>query len=204
MMGLARDCANRDTLVYPGSGPSTLEVTPLLPALFLIISIMVTMLLELFGLEEEEEEEGSDLRSLRVQTPLYRQGSDYRLGGRLPGYQLLCGHGLCVIRWAPHSSSDGSHFIKWLSPLDRHLGGISSPFCLGSFRGEGSCLLVGGVWTWLASCPSFASVDLVGARPLSVKRPLEESCHLRRLWLSSVELPAGCWRSRPFGHSWSS
>jgi hypothetical protein len=60
--------------------------------------------------------------------------------------------------------------------LDRHLGGICPPFCLGSFRGEGSCSLVGGVWSWRASLPSFASVDLVGARPLSAKQPLEESC----------------------------
>jgi hypothetical protein len=119
------------------------------------------------------------ISSLRVQTPLYRQGSGYRLGGRLPGCRLLRGHGLGVIHSASDSPSDNSHFIKWLSPLDRHLGGISSPFCLGSFRGEGSCLLVGGVWTWLTSCPSFISVDLVGARPLSAKRPLEESCHLR-------------------------
>jgi hypothetical protein len=141
-MGPARDCANRDTSVYPGSGPSTPEVTPLLPALFLIISTVVTTLLELFELEEEEED-GSDLPSLRVQTPLYRQGSGYRLGGQLPGCRLLRGHGLGVIRWSSDSSSDGSHFIKWLSPLDRHLGGISSPFCPGSFRGEGSCLLVG-------------------------------------------------------------
>jgi hypothetical protein len=176
-MGPARDCVNGDTLVYPGSGPSTPEVTPLLPALFLIISTVVTTLLELFGLEKEEER--SDLSSLRVQTPLYRQGSGYRLGGRLPGCRLLRGHGLGVIRWASDSLSDGSHFIKWLSPLDRHLGGRCSPFCLGSFRGKGSCSLVGGVWTWLASCPSFISVDLVGARPLSAKQPLEESCRLR-------------------------
>jgi hypothetical protein len=27
-MGLAQDCANRDTSVYPGSGPSRLEVNP--------------------------------------------------------------------------------------------------------------------------------------------------------------------------------
>jgi hypothetical protein len=32
------------------------EVKPLLPALFRIISIVVTPLLELFGLEEEEED----------------------------------------------------------------------------------------------------------------------------------------------------
>jgi hypothetical protein len=32
-MGPARDCAYRDTLVYPGSGPSRLEVNPyFLPA----------------------------------------------------------------------------------------------------------------------------------------------------------------------------
>jgi hypothetical protein len=35
-MGPARDCANRDTLVYPGSGPSTPEVKPLLPACFVL------------------------------------------------------------------------------------------------------------------------------------------------------------------------
>jgi hypothetical protein len=84
-------------MVYPGSGPSTPEVTPLLPTLFLIIFTVVTALLELFGLEEEEE--GLDLPNLRVQTPLYRQGSGYRLGGRLPGCRLLRGCGLGVIRY---------------------------------------------------------------------------------------------------------
>jgi hypothetical protein len=43
-------------MVYLGSGPSTPEVTPLLPALFRIIFTVVTTLLELFGLEEEEED----------------------------------------------------------------------------------------------------------------------------------------------------
>jgi hypothetical protein len=43
-------------MVYLGSGPSTPEVKPLLPALFHIIFTVVTMLLELFGLEEEEED----------------------------------------------------------------------------------------------------------------------------------------------------
>jgi hypothetical protein len=55
-MGPARDFANRDISVYPGSGPSMPQVKPLLPALFCIISIVVTTLLELFGLEEEEED----------------------------------------------------------------------------------------------------------------------------------------------------
>jgi hypothetical protein len=64
MMGLARDLCYGDTTVYPGSGTSTPEVTPLLPALFHIIFTVVTMLLELFNLEEEEE--GSDLPSLMV------------------------------------------------------------------------------------------------------------------------------------------
>jgi hypothetical protein len=55
-MGPARDCANRDTSIYPRSGPSTPEVKPLLSALFRIISTVVTTLLELFGLEDEEED----------------------------------------------------------------------------------------------------------------------------------------------------
>jgi hypothetical protein len=99
-MGPALDCANRDTSVYHGSWPSTPEVTPLLPALLSIISTVVTTLLELFGLEEEEED-GSDPPRLRVQTPLYRQGSGYRLGGRLPGCRLPHGCILGVILWPP-------------------------------------------------------------------------------------------------------
>jgi hypothetical protein len=35
-MGLAQDCANKDTSVYPGSGPSQVEVKPLLPACFVL------------------------------------------------------------------------------------------------------------------------------------------------------------------------
>jgi hypothetical protein len=46
----------RDTTDYPGSGPSTPEVKPQLPALFHIIFTVVTTLLELFSLEEEEED----------------------------------------------------------------------------------------------------------------------------------------------------
>jgi hypothetical protein len=116
------------------------EVTPILPALFFIFFTVVTTLLELFGLEEEEE--GSDLSSIRVQTLLYRQGSGYRLGGRLPAPPWLRS-------WrdplASDSLSDDGNFIKCLFPLDQHLGGICSPFCLGSFRGEGSCPLIGGI-----------------------------------------------------------
>jgi hypothetical protein len=82
-MGLARDLCYGDTTIYPGSGPSTPKVKPLLPALFRISFAVVTTLLELFGLEEEEE--GSDPPSLRVQTSLYRRGSGYRLGGLLSG-----------------------------------------------------------------------------------------------------------------------
>jgi hypothetical protein len=83
------------------------KVTPLLPSLFLIIFTVVTMLLELFGLEEEEE--GSDLPSLRVQTTLYRRGSGYRLGEHLhtpPWPRPRCDP------LAPDSSSDGGNFIK--------------------------------------------------------------------------------------------
>jgi hypothetical protein len=77
------------------------------------------MLLELYCLEVEEEE--FDLPSLRVQAPLYRRGSGYRLGVRLPGCRLLRAHGLDM---GPPSSAlymDAGNFIKCLFPLDRHL-----------------------------------------------------------------------------------
>jgi hypothetical protein len=61
---------------------------------------VATRLLELFGLEVEEE--GSDLPSLRVHAPLYRRGPGYWLGGRLLGCQLLCGRDLDM---APPSSA---------------------------------------------------------------------------------------------------
>jgi hypothetical protein len=59
---------------------------------------VATRLLELFGLEEEE---GSDLPSLRVQAPLYRRGPSYRLGVWLSGSRPLRGRGLGV---GPQSS----------------------------------------------------------------------------------------------------
>jgi hypothetical protein len=62
-----------DTSMYPGFGPSTPEVKPLLPALLFILSTRcLTRLLELYCLEVEEEE--FDLPILRDQAPLYRQG----------------------------------------------------------------------------------------------------------------------------------
>jgi hypothetical protein len=74
-------------------------------------------------------------------------------------------------------------------------------FCLGSFRGEGSCPLIGEDRVWLASRLSPASVDLVGARLLLAKQPLEEFHHLHQLGLPTVESPAGYWRSRHFSRS---
>jgi hypothetical protein len=139
-----------------------------------------------------------DLPSLRVQAPLYRRGPGYRLGGQLPGCWLLRGRDLDVAPPSSGSLSDTGNFIKCLFPLDQHLRGISPLLCLGSFRGGGSRPLIGGGRAWLASRLSPASVDLVGARPILAKRPLEEFCRLRRLGLSSVKSPAGCWRSRPF------
>jgi hypothetical protein len=56
-MGPARDCAHGDTSVYLGSGPSRVEVKPLLPACFILsYTVAIIVLLELFGLEEEEED----------------------------------------------------------------------------------------------------------------------------------------------------
>jgi hypothetical protein len=53
------------------------------------------MLLELFGLEEEEEDRIP--LKLRVQAPLYRQGPGYRLGNDSAGCRLLGGSVLGMI-----------------------------------------------------------------------------------------------------------
>jgi hypothetical protein len=54
-----------DMSTYPGSGPSTLEVKPLLPALLFILSTRwLTRLLELYC--PEIEEEVFNLPNLRV------------------------------------------------------------------------------------------------------------------------------------------
>jgi hypothetical protein len=63
-MGPARDCAYRDTSVYPGSGPSRVEVNPTSCLLCIDWIVPITVLLELFGLEEEEEDRISPM--LRV------------------------------------------------------------------------------------------------------------------------------------------
>jgi hypothetical protein len=160
---------------------------------------MATRLLELYCLEVEEDK--LDLPSLRVQAPLYRRGPGYRLGGRLPGCWLLRGRSLDVAPPSSSSLSDACKFIKCLFPLDRHLRGISPLLCLGSFRGGGSCPLIGGCRAWPASRLNPASVDLVRVVPLLVKEPLEEFHRLLRLGLPTVESPAGCRRSRPFGRS---
>jgi hypothetical protein len=55
------------------------------------------MLLELFGLEEEEEDQISPM--LTVQAPLYRWGAGYRLGNDSAGCRLLGGGVLGVIFW---------------------------------------------------------------------------------------------------------
>jgi hypothetical protein len=73
-------------LGYPGSGPSTSEVKPLLPACFLLALQWLQCSSSCLSRGGRRKR----IRSprLRVQTPLYRRGSGYRLGGRLPGCRL--------------------------------------------------------------------------------------------------------------------
>jgi hypothetical protein len=75
---------------------------------------VATRLLELYCLEEEEEE--LDLPSLRVQAPLYRRGPGYRLSVRLPGRWLLRGRSLDVGLPSSGPLPDAGNFIKCLSP----------------------------------------------------------------------------------------
>jgi hypothetical protein len=90
------------------------------------------MLLELFGLEEEEEDRISPM--LRVQAPLYRRGPGYRLGNDSAGCQLLSG-GILGMTLSPCSDSFALQSTFSLGPASgRHMPSL----CLGSYRGEGS------------------------------------------------------------------
>jgi hypothetical protein len=126
--------------MYLGSGPSTPEVTPLLPTLLFILSTWwLTRLIELYCLEIEEEE--FNLPTLRVQAPLYRQGPGYSLvfGGPAAGSSMAA-----VLTWAPPSTGPLSgHRSLYKVPFP--LGPVYSehmlPVCLGSFCGGGACPL---------------------------------------------------------------
>jgi hypothetical protein len=71
----------RRHLGYPGLGPSTPQVKPLLPACFLLSS---QWLQRSSSCSSRGGRRWIGSPRLRVQTPLYRQGSGYILGGRLP------------------------------------------------------------------------------------------------------------------------
>jgi hypothetical protein len=123
-----------------------------------------------------EHELSQPIKSCTFLLPVVIQSSNY---------MCKCGTNLHELRLrrdplAPDSWPDSNNFIKCLSPPWTGIWeAYALPFASDPFVGEGSCSLVGGVWTWLASCPSLASVDLVGARPLLAKQSLGESCHLR-------------------------
>jgi hypothetical protein len=94
------------------------------------------VLLELYCIEEEEE--GFDLPTLRVQAPLYRWGSGYSLVVRLPGYRLPHDRGLgmgpALLCPLP------GRMLLYKAPFSLGLAypGYMPLVCLGSFHGGGA------------------------------------------------------------------
>jgi hypothetical protein len=168
---------------YPSLGPSTLEVTPLLPALLFILSTRwLTRLLELNCLEVEEEE--FDLPILRVQAPLYRWGPSYSsVFGCLAAISSVA----VVLTWARHPLAlclGAGYFIQCLFPLDQHIRSLP----IGWWRPSMASVML--VTSLCRSCWGHAAL---------IKCLLEGFCHLRRLGRPVMKTPAGCCRSRPFG-----
>jgi hypothetical protein len=176
---------------YPGSGPSSPEVKPLLPALVFILSTWwLTRFLELYCLEVEEEV--SDLPILRVQAPLYRQGPGYSLASGCPAASSPVA---TVLAWALPSSAiclSAGRFIKRLFPLDQHIRGIcpwsaSDPFVVEGLARCGwwrpsmaNIMLVSGLYRscWVPATFNKASVG--GFRRLRRLNPLVEAGLLGR------------------------
>jgi hypothetical protein len=155
-----------DTSTYPGLGPSSPEIKPLLPALFFILSTRwLTRLLELYCLEMEEEV--FDLPILRVQVPLYRKGPGYSL---LSGCLAIGSPMAMVLTWAPPPSGPllgHRPLYKVPFPLGPAYSRYMPLVGLGSFHGGGACplRLVEAVRGW----------HHTGPRPPSF---LSGSCHL--------------------------
>jgi hypothetical protein len=148
-----------DTSTYPGSGPSTPEVKPLLLALlFILCTWCLTRLLEMYCLEVEEEE--FDLSILRVHAPLYRQGPGY---GLVSGCPAAGSPVAVVLAWAPPSSGPlpGRRLLYKVHFLLGQAYSEHMPLvCLESFRGGGACPL------WLVEAEN--GWRHAGLRPLSI------------------------------------
>jgi hypothetical protein len=88
-----------------------------------------------------EEEELFNPPILRVQPPLYRQGPGYKVSSGCPavGFSVAA-----ALAWVPLPSAPllGRRLLYKvpLSPGPAYLG-YMPPACLGSFRGEGICLV---------------------------------------------------------------
>jgi uncharacterized protein (TIGR03382 family) len=146
--------------MYPGSGPSTPEVKPLLPALVFILSTWwLTMLLELYCLELEEE--GFDPPTLRVQAPLYRWGPSYNMssGCSAAGSPVAAALAWVSLSYVPLSGRRLLYKVPF--PLDRHIQGICPRFASDPFMEEGLArcgwwrLCVAGVTPVSSLCCSF-------------------------------------------------
>jgi hypothetical protein len=165
-----------------------LEVKPLLPALVFILSTQwLIVLLELCCLEEEEE--GFDLPTLRVQAPLYRRGPSYSLSF---GFRLPCGYGLGVGPILLCPLPGRKPLYKAPFPLDRHNRGICPRFASDPFVEEG--LARCGWWR-----PCVAGVTLVSGLcrscwdPATFNKASIRGFHrLHRLGPPMVKMSAGC------------
>jgi hypothetical protein len=78
----------------------------------------------------------SDPPSLRVQTPLYRWGSGYRLGGWPPSSWLLHGCVFGMIFWPPDSFSDGDTLQSAFPPWTGIWEAYALPFAWDPFVGK--------------------------------------------------------------------
>jgi hypothetical protein len=189
-----------DTSTYPGSGPSTPEVKPLFPSLVFILSTgWLTVLLGLYCLEEEEE--GFDLPTPRVQVPLYRRGSGYSLVVRLPGCRLPrgCGLGMGPALLCPLPGR--MLLYKAHFPLGSAYPGYMPPVCLRSFRGGG--LARCGWWRPCVAGVTPISSLCRSSRDLATfnKASIEGFRRLCQLGPPVVKMSACCWRSRLLGRS---
>jgi hypothetical protein len=142
---------------------------------FIISTRGLTVLLELCCLEEEEEV--FDPPTRRVQAPLYRQGPSYRVLSDCPAAGFSVAAALARVPF-PHAPLPGCRLL-YKAPLfpGPAYSGYMPPARLGSFRGDGVCLvrLVEAVRGWRHSGLQPIYVAPVGPLQPLIKRWLKVS-----------------------------
>jgi hypothetical protein len=155
------------------------EVKPLFLALVFILSTWwLTVLLELYCLEEQEE--GFDHPTQRAQAPIYRQGPGYSKSSGCPAASFPVAAALAWVLLISVPLPGRRPLYKAHFPLDRHIWGICPQIASDPFVEEGLAR-----FGWWRSC-------VAGVTPVSsLYRSRRDPATFNKASVKGFVAPAG-------------